>query len=439
MTSETIESDMQDDLSLLASPDSGPGEWVPPPTLLLSETQDELRLGAPLGFSAGRAIYAAESVLRPTSVVEFVWGSLAPDVVRDQTRNRFAVDLQRGAEGGPSAALVTVLPARLPGHHQHFELIRFVGAGGMGQVWQAESLEYPKIPLAIKFFTHPIYSESVQLFEQCLREARLGILIESPHVVRTYLALDLRPFDAGHGCPFSEGWPTLAVVMRFLGPSLGDVLDDLHRTNTRLSLKITAKIARQLRDALDALHDRHHVVHRDIKPSNILFCFSDDEFYRGPKSLDGATVQLSDLGTACQIGEQPLLLLRQDGWKAPELFLREDRGEPDCEREAACEEDLFGFGKVLGRLVSQSETEPQELFKLYNSYADGLTKKTPRDRIRSHKRYRDLLENISAEAGSWNQEKSRMSMRDVIARYKRGELMSVDEFFDRYKRGELLR
>ena len=64
--------------------------------------------------------------------------------VLDSSRpRRFGLDLRPWAEDSwPAFALVTVLPARLPGTYGRFELLSFIGLGGMGQVWMAECPDY---------------------------------------------------------------------------------------------------------------------------------------------------------------------------------------------------------------------------------------------------------------------------------------------------------
>src|SRR5205807_1859165 len=46
---------------------------------------------------------------------------------------------------GWSFAIVTPLPAALPGRYGHLTLIDFVGMGGFGEVWEAESRDYPNL------------------------------------------------------------------------------------------------------------------------------------------------------------------------------------------------------------------------------------------------------------------------------------------------------
>jgi serine/threonine protein kinase len=312
-------------------------------------------LVAALGRAGGRDVWGAQSARWPGKLllVEFL-REPTPPCPEDTGQPRFALDLRPwSGDGWPPVALVTALPARLPDPYGRFELLSFLGLGGMGQVWMAESPDYPDIPLALKFFTHPVYRQHPVLLEQCLQEARVGIDIDSPCIARTYQLLDLRAQQAG-------GWPPLALVMRLYEPSLQRVLNDLRDSSRRLPRALAAEIARNLFDALETLHGSHRLVHRDVKPSNVLLRLPGDRPYRGPESLDGATALLSDLGTLCRIGEQPLFALGQDGWKAPELFDPPGSATPRDSGAADPAEDLYAFGLVLRALARATEPEAGE-------------------------------------------------------------------------------
>jgi len=309
-----------------------------------------LSLLRPLGRAAGRDVWSAGSERWPDQlvVVEFL---PEPGPALDGS-GRAVLDLRAWeAEGWPPRAVVTPLPARLPGPYARFELLSFVGLGGMGQVWMAESPDYPDIPLAVKFFTHPLYRQHPALMEQCLQEAKVGICIDNPFVARTYQLLDLRAHQAA-------GWPPLALVMPLYEPSLQRVLDDVRKAGRPLPRSLVLEWARNVYDGLEALHSGYGLVHRDLKPSNILLQLPGGRLYRGPESLEGSTALVSDLGTLCRAGQRPLFALGQDGWKAPELFDPPGSRTPDGKRPADPAEDLYAFGLVLRALADAGGKEP---------------------------------------------------------------------------------
>jgi serine/threonine protein kinase len=329
-------------------------EGRPLPAGRLPGPHAHLELTRPLGRTDGREVWAARSQHRPSRrvIVELLHEPY-PGLDTARQGDRYALDLSLwAAEGWPPTALVTGLPASLPEPYGHVQLLSFLGLGGMGQVWLAESPDYQDIPLAIKFFTHPAYRQHPALLEQCLQEARVGITIDCPYIARTYQLLDLRAHQG-------RGWPPVALVMQLYEPSLQRVLEDVRRTSRRLPQELVEDLARHLFEGLKALHTQHGLVHRDLKPPNVLLKLPGDRVYRGPESLEGATAVISDLGTLCRVGERPLFALGQDGWKAPELFDPPGGRTPRAEQVADPAEDWYALGRVLQALAEAVEPAPR--------------------------------------------------------------------------------
>jgi serine/threonine protein kinase len=379
-------------------------DWSPPAPQLAGSAQ-HLTLLSRFGRGAGREVWAARSARHPGQlvIVEFLFLETAPSCPEAPGRCRFTLDLQGwGGAGGPTSAVVTVLPACLPGTYARFELLSFIGLGGMGQVWMAESPDYPDSALAIKFFTHPVYRQHPSLLEQCLQEAKAGININSSCIARTYQLLDLRDHQA-------EGWPPAGLVMPLYEPSLQRVIEDARTGAVRLPRPFVLGVARNLLDALDALHSQHGFVHRDVKPSNVLFRLPEGRHYRDLESLfDGATALLSDLGTLCRVGERPLFALGQDGWKAPELFQQPGGTIPSQERLAGPAEDLFALGKILQVLAGLIEPPgpPRE--------ETGTLDARTRDREASSDWLPQLAEELTA-ASPGRRQAARTALRSRLA------------------------
>ena len=162
-----------------------------------------------------------------------------------------------------------------------------------------------------------------------------------------------------------DGWPPLGLAMKYLAVSLERVLNHCRDSGKKLPEQIAVGLARNLVHALGELHDsRRQLVHRDIKPANVMIEMArKDARYFGARSLPdvlkGARALLSDLGTVCRAGELPPFALRQDGWKAPELF----DDPPKCSRAKSrhmptASEDIYAFGKVLEAMAEQVEDAP---------------------------------------------------------------------------------
>jgi serine/threonine protein kinase len=236
----------------------------------------------------------------------------------------------------------------LPGPFANYRLRRRLGAGGMGEVWDAASKEQLWEPIAIKFFTLAGSWTAPGWVEQFREEARIGIRVSHQYIARTYGCLDLRRHD---------GWPPVALLMARYDLSLLDVIRDATRSRQKLPSKVAGEFGRHVGEALYTLHQDHGLVHRDIKPSNILIRLRQGQSYAGLESLAGATALVADFGVVCRAGVRPCFQLRQDGWKAPWLFDAE--GEPLDPQPADPAEDLFAYGLVLQALSAVSKTEPQ--------------------------------------------------------------------------------
>ena len=132
-----------------------------------------------------------------------------------------------------------------------YRIIRFVGHGGMAEVYQAEHLLLKQI-FALKVIKNFGDQKQAHVKKRFLREAKCFHLLEHPNIVRVY---DI-------GCDASTG--CLYIAMEFLeGGNL------LLPEGKRLSEQELLDILRDMSFALIAL-EKHQMVHRDIKPSNIM-------------------------------------------------------------------------------------------------------------------------------------------------------------------------
>ena len=132
-----------------------------------------------------------------------------------------------------------------------FEIIRMIGQGGMGTVYEARHRTLPR-RFALKVL-RPQYTGSRDFVRRFEREAVAASRIEHPNVV--YIT-DFGRTDDG----------LLYLVMEYLQ---GAGLDEVLSRTIRLPLNRVLSILAQLADALHCAHDVD-VVHRDLKPENIL-------------------------------------------------------------------------------------------------------------------------------------------------------------------------
>jgi serine/threonine protein kinase len=129
-----------------------------------------------------------------------------------------------------------------------YEIVSPIGAGGMGEVYQAKDTRLGRI-VAIKVLPAGVAADPA-VRERFDREARIISSLNHRHICALY--------DVGRqdGIDF--------LVMEYLdGETLGDRIG-----RGPIPLAETLAIARQISDALEAAHDKG-IIHRDLKPANI--------------------------------------------------------------------------------------------------------------------------------------------------------------------------
>ena len=150
-----------------------------------------------------------------------------------------------------------------------YKLLRLVGDGGMGSVYEAEHIMLGS-RVAVKVL-HPEMAKRPGLIERFLQEARVSARLRSPHIVHVQ-DVDRTP----EGLAF--------MVMELLaGEPLSRAMDRDHAFTIARAIDYTT----QMLEALEVAHGMG-VVHRDLKPENVFLV---------PES--GATlVKLIDFGIA---------------------------------------------------------------------------------------------------------------------------------------------
>ena len=141
-----------------------------------------------------------------------------------------------------------------------FDIVREIGQGGMGQVFEAFDSELG-VPVALKVI-RPEFDSSREAISRFRREVRLARLISHPNVCRTF---DLgRDIVAGQDGQSSH--EVLFLTMEFLG---GESLAARIQRAGSLPPGLAIQIASQIALGIDSAHERG-VIHRDLKPGNIM-------------------------------------------------------------------------------------------------------------------------------------------------------------------------
>ena len=204
-----------------------------------------------------------------------------------------------------------------------FEIVRMIGQGGMGAVFEARHETLPR-KFAIKIL-RPELAQSPEFVQRFRREAIAAGRIEHPNVV--YIT------DFGH---MDDG--SLYLVMEYLE---GEGLDQVLSRHVRLPLSRAIPILAQIADALDAAHCVQ-VVHRDLKPENILLTE-----VRGRKDV----IKIFDFGiarvrTAEFMGES--LTMRGQVFGTAEYMSPEHATGEECDGRS----DIYAVGCLAYELLT---------------------------------------------------------------------------------------
>ena len=188
-----------------------------------------------------------------------------------------------------------------------FELVREVGRGGFGVVYEARDRELGRA-VAFKAVRPGRSLDGRQ--ESLLREAEAAARLSHPNIVTLY--------DVGR----SEHGPYLVLEL-LRGQTLAQRLARGPMAPPE-TLSTVVEVAKGLAHA-----HANGVIHRDLKPGNVFLC-------------DDGRVKVLDLGMAHAFG-RPVIEGGTSGYMAPE----QRRGAPEDERT-----DVFALGVILYQMLA---------------------------------------------------------------------------------------
>jgi len=289
----------------------------------------ELFLGACELAPDRRAAFVREACADDGELLAATNALLAQDATSD--------DLIDGAAAS-AAALLSDEELPLPERIGGYRVVRVLGEGGMGTVYEAEQ-ESPRRRVALKVVRPAMATPRVcRRFEL---EAEVLGRLEHPGIARIY--------EAGSA---AMAWG----VVPFLAMELvrGRPLDD-HAREATLDLRARLALLARVCDAVDHAH-RHGVVHRDLKPANVLVDEQGD-----PKVLDFGVAWLAAPEAGAAVEPRTALTLEGQlvgtlAYMSPEQV----RGERDAIDARA---DVYALGAIgyellTGRLPLALEGRP---------------------------------------------------------------------------------
>lgn len=211
---------------------------------------------------------------------------------------------------------------------QRFEIVRRLGEGGMGTVYEAVDSQIGR-RVALKILRRDLLAEQPELINRLWAEARAANGIRHPGVVEISEAA------------VTEDGSGYLVMPLLDGHTLGHRLREHGGT---LPLSAVLHIAMQIASTLLAGH-RAGIIHRDLKPDNIMIVLDDAALY-------GERVKILDFGIAklapTMLPTGPLTLantaLGTPGYMAPEQL-------KDATLSSAAS-DVYGLAALMYRMLA---------------------------------------------------------------------------------------
>jgi eukaryotic-like serine/threonine-protein kinase len=297
--------------------------------------------------------------------------------------------------GGPAAS-AGAAPAFAPGAvlDGRYRIVRFIAAGGMGEVYEAED-RMLGTHVALKTIRPGLVARA-QMLERFRREILLARRVTHRNVCRI--------FDLGHHPADDSGPGVTFLTMELLrGETLRGRLG-----RGPMSAAEALPLAAQMGAALAAAHDAG-VVHRDFKSANVMLV--------PPGSTDPRTrVVVTDFGLAWAAGDDLDSITHPDHLIGTPAYVAPEQVEGHGDVTAAA--DVYAFGVVLyemvtGRLPFEGHSPLSTVLKRFREepvspkdHAPALgpqweavilrcLERDPRDRFRSA---RDVVRALGGEA-----------------------------------------
>jgi predicted Ser/Thr protein kinase len=278
-------------------------------------------------------------------------------------------------------------PARHPAAIGHYRILRLLGEGGMGSVYEAEQ-DQPRRTVALKVIKPGLAGPD--LLWRFRQESQALARLQHPGIAQIYEAgaedsgAGLQPFFA---MEFIRGQPLLHYA-------------DEHRLNTRQRLELMAK-------GCEAVHHAHQrgLIHRDLKPGNILV----DEAGQ-PKILDFGVARVTDSDVEATQQTDVGQLVGTLAYMSPEQVLADPLG-------LDTRSDVYALGVILYQLLAGRL--PYHISPKVHEAARAIQEDDPTPLSSISRSYRGDVETIVAKALEKDKARRYASAADLAADIRR--------------------
>ena len=269
----------------------------------------------------------------------------------------------------------------VPGHLGQYHLLRLIGAGGMGAVYEGIDTGLQR-KIAVKVILREKAEEDASFIESFKKEAQSAARLNSANIVGVYA------FGESEGQPY--------LVMELVQP---DALDKM-MANGPVNATTAMTIGRQIAQGLKAAAEQG-LVHGDVKPENILI-------------NEAREAKLADFGIAALAGAKAAA--NNEVWGTPYYIAPETLRRQKVDLRA----DIYSLGATLYHAIAgvppfEGETAvdvmkarllgpARPLTEVAPSCPEGIAKIVMRmlevEPIRRYPNYDSLLADIAKEIGS---------------------------------------
>ena len=247
-----------------------------------------------------------------------------------------------------------------------YQLVRRLGEGGMGSVYEARHLGTGR-RVAVKMVSPEVLAKGPDIAERFRREAMASGAIESQYIAHV---LDTG-VDAVSASPY--------IVMELLvGEDLQHTLVRVRRFTPDIALRITAHACMGLQKAHDA-----GVIHRDVKPANLYLTRRDHEVVVKLLDFGIAKVRADPLAEAQADRTHSGMMLGSPLYMSPE----QARGKKTIDHRS----DVFSLGVVLYEMLTG---------KTPNAKSDSIGDLIVRICSETARPVRELAPSVSAPAAA---------------------------------------